>query len=181
MSPEAQMLQNRSRTMSKLWVTYRLRVPMIFSRSLLAGWLLGWLAGLLTCWLACLAVLTSCLCARKSTAITTDITTISIHSLLSTSTFAAIYSTLELHIMSNLVFYYERRLSKSTCIFYAQDAETFFLLWVTPCFIMSDLRLKQLTLKTIFISYFWVEIQFQGPQYQWFFKPCEVKIFFLIA
>ena len=101
---------------------------MIFSRSLLDGWLLGWVAGLLTCWLACLAVLTSCLSARKSTAITTDITTISIHILLSTSTFAAIYSTLELDIMSNLVFYYERRLSKSTFIFYAQDAETFFLI-----------------------------------------------------
>ena len=142
MSTEAQMLQTRSRTMSKLWVTYRLRAPMIFSRSLLAGWLLGWLAGLLTCWLACLAVLTSCLSARKSTAITTDITTISIHILLSTATFAAIYSTLELDIMSNLVFYYERRSSKSTCIFYAQDAETFFWLWVTSCFIMSDFPLN---------------------------------------
>ena len=105
---------------------------MIFSRSLLAGWLLGWLAGLLTCWLACLAALTSWLSARKSTAIITDITTISIHILLSTSTFAAIYNTLELDIMSNLVFYYERRSSKSTCFFFAQDAETSF-------FIMSNL------------------------------------------
>ena len=101
---------------------------MIFSRSLLAGWLLGWLAGLLTCWLACLAEFTSCLSARKSTAITTEIITISVDILLSTSTVAAIYSTLELDIMSNLVFYYERRSSKSTCIFYAQDAETFFIM-----------------------------------------------------
>ena len=90
-----------------------------------AGWLAAWLASWLADLLACLsAVLTSCLSARNSTAITTDITTISIHILLSPSTFAAIYSTLELDIMSNLVFYYEGCLSTRFC--YAQDAETLF-------------------------------------------------------
>ena len=122
---------------------------MIFSSSLLAGWLLGWLAGLLTCWLACLAVLTSCLSARKSTAITTDMTAMSIHILLSTSTFVAIYSTLELDIISNLVFYYERRSSKSTCIFYAQDAETFFVIMSNLVFYYERFSFQQLTLRTI--------------------------------
>ena len=93
-----------------------------------AGWLAAWLPSWLADLLACLsAVLTSCPSARKSTAMRIAITTIWIHILLSTSTVAAIYSTVELDIMSNLVFYYERRLSKSTCYFYAQDAETFLL------------------------------------------------------
>ena len=55
MSPEAQMLQNGSSTMSKLWVTYRLRAPTIFSGSLLAGWLAAWLASWLADLLACLS------------------------------------------------------------------------------------------------------------------------------
>ena len=69
--------------------------------------------------------------------------------LLSTSTLAAIYNTLELDIMSNLVFYYERRSSKSACICYAQDADTFIIIMSNLVFYYEGFSGHQLPLKTI--------------------------------